>query len=397
MSEPDELPAWVALARRQRYEVGSRAHEESFARVMSKLEAVRHPSRPSWLAAGALALLVIGWLVVRNEPPISYRVQRWDGDPSVRMLDFSDGTRVALTRGSALDVTALSSRGAALRLRSGHVTLTVTPRKGASWVVQAGPYHVRVTGTAFELDWSEPSQRLAIAMQHGSVVVAGPQIAHGEVSLRTGERLVVFASRAQDDAPAAPEGNSSAASELQDDTEEDQTESTSLSAARPRPIHADRAVPRDWQNHIASGEFETVLREVERIDIAATLNHAPLEDLSAVADAARYTRRTVLARRALLALRRRFPDAPPSRDSAFLLARLLAGNRALEWYERYLEEQPDGVYTSEALGRTMMLMHEAADHVGAARSAARYLARAPRGPYAQAARTIVARSSSATP
>jgi hypothetical protein len=360
MSARNALEAWLTAARRQRYDVTPRTHEASFARISSRLQ---RPWRAFALAA-ALSALAIGIFIARQPSPITYSVQRWDGEREVRTLDFSDGTNVELTHGSALEVAALSTRGAVLRLRTGHASLSVTPRKAASWVVQAGPYRVRVTGTAFEVDWSEATQRFEIAMRHGSVVVSGPQLA--DVALRAGERLVA--------GPPRPEAAPVVA------------EAAEPTAAVERP----RRVVRDWSSRIANGEFEAVLREAEQAGLRSTFKHAKLDDLVALADAARYARRSELAQRALLAMRRRFPSAPASHDAAFLLGRIAEGDAALRWYQRYLDERPEGRYTAEALGRVMMVMHDRADRAGAASYAARYLQREPQGPYAQAARNIVA-------
>lgn len=363
MNEKEKLEAWVTTARRQRYEASSREHEASFARVQGQLDRRRGWY---WLALGPLALAV--FFMLRPLEPISYRVQRWDGEQAVRMLTFSDGTNIALAHGSALDVTAVDEHGAVLRLRTGHASLAVTPRPGATWVVQAGPYRVRVTGTAFELDWSDTTQRFAIAMQHGSVLVSGPHIAGGEVALRDRESLTVGEPEVKVavEAPAKVE------------------------APIVRPKRVPSVTEHDWAQRIASGEFAAVLQEAERAGISQVLAHATIEDLSALADAARYARQTELARRALLALRRRFPSA--SQDSAFLLGRLMEGEAALRWYERYLVEQPNGVYAAQALGRAMVLQHEAGDLASAAGSAARYLEREPSGPYATTARALVTRA-----
>lgn len=391
MSQGNQLRTWLTVARHRRYEASSREHEESFAKVMARLEASRRRPWRRLLVAGSLvAALVVSSLFAGKESSLSFRTHSWHGSSAVRAIQFSDGTHIELARDSSFDVTSVDDRGAALRLVGGHASLAVTPRKGARWIVQAGPYRVLVTGTAFDLDWSEATQRFEIAMQHGSVVVTGPQIARGEVPLRAGERLVVFARQAphEDAVPSAsePEANQARAE-------------VSEPAARPVPpatvTHARQAArtfSHGWQDRVASNELDIVLAEVERFGVGTTLEHAQLDDLAALADAARYARRGQLARQVLLAMRRRFRDAPATRDSAFMLARLTEGERALRWYQRYLEEQPNGTYASEALGRMMTLAHEAADHTRAVDSAARYLEREPRGPYAQSARIIARRA-----
>jgi len=73
--------------------------------------------------------------------------------------------------------------------------------------------------------------------------------------------------------------------------------------------------------------------------IDATIAASPLPEIAALADAARYTGRNDLARRALLAERSRFPGSPEARSAAFLLGRMAeAGSpaAAIDWYDRYL-------------------------------------------------------------
>jgi TolA-binding protein len=118
------------------------------------------------------------------------------------------------------------------------------------------------------------------------------------------------------------------------------------------------------------------------------------DDLAALADAARYRRHDDVARRALLAQRRRFAGSPRAADAAFFLGRLDEnGGRghgpALAWYERYLDEAPRGSYVAEALGRKMIAVEEL-HGAGAARNVAeQYIHRFPHGSYAGAAHALL--------
>jgi len=104
-----------------------------------------------------------------------------------------------------------------------------------------------------------------------------------------------------------------------------------------------------------------------------------------------------LARRALLAERRRFPSAVGAHDAAFMIGRLAEDanqdlREALLWYDRYLEEGLHGSYTSEALGRKMLALHHLGEWADARGAAERYLATFPRGAYAARALRIKAQS-----
>jgi TolA-binding protein len=145
---------------------------------------------------------------------------------------------------------------------------------------------------------------------------------------------------------------------------------------------------------LAAGHLDRILAEAEHAGLKATLDRASSDDLLALADAARYRRRMDLARDALLAERRRFPDSPRSLDAAFRLGRVEEASdrglaRAIEWYDEYLTRAPTGTYASEALGRKMTLMSKLGGTSRARPFAEEYLRRFPGGTYAGPARAFV--------
>ena len=124
-----------------------------------------------------------------------------------------------------------------------------------------------------------------------------------------------------------------------------------------------------------------VLDEAEHEGIDDCVAACPVEALAALADAARYGRRPDLAHRLLLATRDRFPDSTPAHTAAFLLGRMAAGAAAIDCYDRYLAESPEGAYAAEALGRKMMAIERLGDRLRARRIAAEYRTRFPAGAY----------------
>jgi TolA-binding protein len=160
-------------------------------------------------------------------------------------------------------------------------------------------------------------------------------------------------------------------------------------AASGAPPKVERPVP--WVEQIARGHWDSILEEVDRKGVEATLESVSSADLFAVADAARYRRRTDLSRAALLAQRRRFPNSSRSRDAAFLLARVEeSGNRAraIAWYDEYLKHAAAGPYAAEAWGRKMVLTNELNGRALARPIAEEYLRRFPKGSYAGSARAL---------
>ena len=153
---------------------------------------------------------------------------------------------------------------------------------------------------------------------------------------------------------------------------------------------------RRWAADFASGHWDRILADVDWDGVDATLESAASEDLFALADAARYRRRVDLARAALLAQRRRFPQAHRSLDALFLLGRaeeLREGGTAQTGTGDHLVRAvpgptPNGAYAAEALGRKMILMNEVGGPAQARPIAREYLLRFPTGSYAGSARAL---------
>src|SRR5262249_19530181 len=116
-----------------------------------------------------------------------------EAGPGGAVARFSEGTRIALAPGARGRVDAATAHGAHLSLEAGHARFDVVHRPGAQWIVDAGPFTVTVTGTAFDLSWA--GAELPIAMDPGSVTVRGPPAPEG-LALRAGQRLVADTQRA---------------------------------------------------------------------------------------------------------------------------------------------------------------------------------------------------------
>jgi TolA-binding protein len=134
-----------------------------------------------------------------------------------------------------------------------------------------------------------------------------------------------------------------------------------------------------------------VLEQAEQRGLERTLSQGSLEELAALADAARYAGRSSVAKRVLLAERQRFPGSSAAQSAAFFLGRIAedGGAGGIEWYERYVSESPRGPYASQALGRKMMLLYKQRGIMVASAAATDYLSRYPNGHYASAARKLV--------
>lgn len=377
-----------------------RRDESSFLRVQQKLgeRAVARRRRAQVggaLSAAMVVLALTAWFGFRD-PAITYSVVGAavvDGDHIVSgkrtALKFSDGSEFALQPGTDARVSDVSPKGGHVKLVGGaHVAIAKKP--GASWTVLAGPYTVRVTGTAFDVSWSAQEQTFELSMKSGSVIVEGPLI-DGGIALKRGQRLSGgLGSRklvVEDIKPEAPSSATAAVEPVPSDGPSSGVRS------------GQKAQELGWAKSVAQGNFADVLAEAEKRGMDHTIATAPLGELTALADAARYGRRTALAKRVLNAARTRFPGSRSAIEAAFFLGRIAEdeGGDAITWYDRYLSESGGGAYASQALGRKMMLVYGRRGAEKTQKLAEDYVSRYPSGPYAAAAKKILAEQSRSEP
>lgn len=369
-----------------------------------------HPSRrglsPSYrrlihgfLAAGAVLALV--WMLWPRHEELSFEVAQrpgilghWlapaGGEPL--MVAFSDGTQVRLQPRSGARVQGVDQHGARILLEHGHARFDVVPRPHASWVVEAGPFRIRVLGTCFQLSWDPPSEQLELRLERGTIQLSGPVL--GSRVLRSGESVRVRVAEGQ---LQLASGKPLVAPERKG--EQLSPPPKAAPPVRPRITpHTPKVAARGrgTVGLVRSGQYRAALSGAQRQGWASVLHQAPATTLQALADAARLAgehQRSIVIYRTL---RRRFPGTDPAALAAFSLGRLAfdqqgAHRKAANWFETYLEERPDGALAREALGRLLEARHLAGDRT-AHQAARRYLERFPKGPHARLARTLAAQS-----
>jgi len=314
---------------------------------------------------------------------------------------FSDGSDITLEPGARGRVAELRADGAAIGLESGKASLRVVHRAGTRWSVNAGPFAIAVTGTAFDVGWSGTDELFEVNLRSGSVTVKGPMATSG-IQLSAGERLVANLKEGQlrvehtvATANSAPRGAlaSSAGSDTGGSADESAPRRIDGSQARAGAgaVGAGIADPKpNWGKRVAAGDFDAVLAEAHESGLDTVLSRSSLQDLVALGDAARYRGRSDVARRALLAQRERFAASTAARTAAFLLGRLAESEpeTAIGWYDRYLGEAPNGEFASEALGRKLVAVQSVSGPQAARPIAKEYLRRFPRGAYATKAREL---------
>jgi hypothetical protein len=419
-----ELSAPAAHLVRLAYEelgyMSVRHRAVGFARLVARRSA--HPAR-KWLYFGlaavltalSVALIARRWFDFHHMGTLSYTVDSGrigrggvvEGNGATEpRLRFSDGTEVVFLAGSGGQVRSVDEHGARIAV-AGKAKVEVVPWRGSHWLFDVGPFLITVKGTAFTAEWRDTEERLEVVLKTGTVAVSGPS-SDEAITLRAGQRLIVSMRDKEvviRDADATGEnGDPSSAPPRPSIEDLDGPPSLHVEAPPPAaPAHRAAApaarIPiktasrtTNWTAELATGHFASILRQAEERGLDRSLEEGSSDDLAALADAARYSRREDIARSALTAQRRRFAATVRANDAAFLLGRLEeAAQRldlALAWYERCLGESPGGTYKSEALGRKMTVVDRLYGASRARPIAEQYLHRFENGTYAAAARAL---------
>ena len=298
---------------------------------------------------------------------------------------FSEGSSLFLHQGGRLRVLSSDAKGARVLVEDGLIDVTIAhDRKDKlHWNFEAGPFHVLVTGTRFQLGFHPQDRSFSLMTQEGQVVVSGACLsaprtvsAGGKLELsclsQEGHRVARIA-----DAP-------------------DLASPLSLGAANATDMgKAMRSAPH-WRELLAAGRLVDGLRAAERADFNRVCQAATAKELLALADAARLFGRVSRAVTALRALRQRFPASPDGATAAFTLGRIAFErqhdySQAVDWFATCLREQPSGPLMGDSFGRLMEARLRAGDETGAHADAQQYLRRFPEGPYASEARGILSK------
>jgi hypothetical protein len=394
-------------------------HLEGRARLIAAVDKMRKPTT-SWgssrggrsavlLACAAAATGAVLFFVRGHAPaPIAWHVENGPGGngpasapsyvsipptaPTARLV-FDDGSNVALLPGSRGRVATTTPVGAEVVLEQGQANVHVAHRDRTSWLVDAGPFAVRVTGTDFVVAWAADAETLDVWMKSGRVVVNGPVLGDAQ-PLSTGQHLRarLREGAVQIDSAPPPDALAANAAPPTDPAAALSPAPGEAVASNPPATTAGIASP-SWSKVVSTGDFARVVREAEAEGVTHALATRPLVDLRALGDAARYQGSATVARAAFRAIRSRFPASGEARTAAFLLGRVAeeqdqSADDALRWYDRYLAEAPGGEFAGNALGRKMILVSKLQGRDAARPLADRYLQRFPSGPYAAAARDL---------
>jgi len=366
----DRLQALGEMVREQTERGPDTDHRLQFVRNRLRLTAYAERRRrapvlayvavAAGLVAATFALVtyyapaVQGPLSVALESQDAQLVGQWvEAKNETKQLRFSDGTSVGLGPQTSVQVQETTKSGGTVIVGQGRARAQVVHVKDARWTFIAGPFHVRVTGTEFDLGWDPGSETLELALHQGSVELSGPTLPEPR-KVRQGEfvRLQLRTHAAPQSVQSVPQLEGPPA-ELSGAGDQQASETT------PKPAPG----PRD-------------------------LSQASVGQLWDLSQDARLSGDAALARDALLALRSHHGTRG---QTAFLLGKIHADqlhNRAeaIRWFQTYLQEVPQGSLSEQTWGRLIEL--QAGTDAG--RKAARnYLELYPNGFYKTLAQRLL--------
>jgi transmembrane sensor len=391
-------------------------------------------------AAAALASVGALYWTLQGPRPLSFEI----GDTGVRgqtadLVEASATDSVALrfSEGSVMDLQPLArarvlsaaADGARVLLERGAAEVSVVHQAGqpTHWAFEAGPFVVAVTGTRFHLAWQPDTQRMALTMTEGAVLVTAPCLA-GPREVVKGERLELTCGTTDragafvvsTESTLSPGHGAEGATPVVPAPEQAAGERIALApeswvpggsgvpgssgapggASAPSGEGAEgraqsAAPPESWKQLLDARDWAGAVRGAERQDFATVCRAASLGELQRLANAARLSGNTGRATEALTILRQRFAGSDEAATAAFTLGRMAFDQRhdykaATQWFGSYLRERPSGPLMGDAIGRLMEARQRGGDRAGARADAKRYLERFPNGPYAPAAAAILA-------
>ncbi len=300
-------------------------------------------------------------------------------------LRFADGTELSLAPNGRANVQHAAGGKVAIEVVEGRLTAAVRHKSRYGWTFIAGAYEVRVTGTRLTV---EPAGAgVAVEVTEGSVRVRGPGLDGGR-DVHAGERLTALQGVVRLEpvtpAPAPPE-------EVQP--------IAPVPPETPAAPTGDRRPQKpalSWRQLAELGRYREALDATEREGFGPLLERLSAADLAMLADTARFARNAEAGQRALAALEKRFPGSRESERASFLSGRIaveLEGDaaRGAASFERYLARAPKGEFAEEALGRLVAALATIPHRRDAAQARARsYLEQYPTGTYAAIARSVLA-------
>jgi len=365
--------------------------------ILATLAKPARSSRPYWVVGVAVAGAAAAALVQRRiaTPSVGELRGAWLGKslpekarvvgPAERTetLSFSDGSQLQLGAQAEIMLSKLAAEQAHLELGRGHVDATIRKGTGRTWTLGAGPYSVRVVGTAFSVDWDARSRFFAVNVREGKVLVSGGELRPGGVLLGPGERI-----ERQDPKPVHDDTPPTAS------VTQAEAPRPSVSPPGSRPGPSTPSADEDFRAQAARGNYLGAMAAARRAGLDRLSHELSAKDLLLLANTARYAGSPLEARGALLKLRERFPGSPSAAHAALLLASQAEDHdknslEAERWLRTFLMESPRGELAAGARARLLAMLLKRGAQAEAEQVARDYLRLHPNGQHVAQARAVL--------
>ena len=303
-----------------------------------------------------------------------------------------------------------------VELERGDLNVRVNGNEETRWRVVAGRFTVTVLGTVFHVSHGPDDTRFEVRVTEGRVSVADS--ASYNATLNAGERFVsdkdgmridraTYPSRRSGDRASVPVSTQSDEPPLQpaspsQEGKRERAPKKSSDAAEQKeatePTEADTDQAPPWLALVHRGEWQPAIALMKEADLPALIEKVDENALWHLANAARHSRRNVVATALLEAVRKK-SSAPQRRaTAAFLLGRITdttgTFEKAKQWYLIYLEEAADGPLAETALGKLIAAAWRAGDIRQSKDAALQYRSKYPNGIYTSVAKSVLARRDS---
>jgi transmembrane sensor len=281
----------------------------------------RHRRAPTVVVLSTVAALgvVAGfWL---HPHPDAGPLRMADGQPLATVeapaagavMALSDGSRITLSGGARLQPLESSGTGFVATLTSGSAEFYVKPGGPRRWRVACGLATVEVVGTQFSCA-REPG-RLEVAVQHGTVLVAGERVPDRMQSLDAGQNLIItdgaddeVAPTPAEQAPVAPAAGEPAAPDSE--------------VVAPRPAGKRAAAEPSWRDLARHGRHQEAFAALGTAGLRRETGRLGVADLFALADVARLSGHPAEAEAPLARIVNELSHDPQAPLAAFALGRL---------------------------------------------------------------------------
>lgn len=303
-------------------------------------------------------------------------------------IRFSEDSRIELRPHTTLRVAVEEGERVVSRLSQGELDVRVVHAEKTDFRFWAGPYEVKVVGTAFRLSFDPKAERMHISLREGRV----------RVTDRAGHETFVSAGQDVDfGARAAPDDGAQNDASAEKPTSESEPTTGSVEATPSVGTTAGDVGAASGESSYAQlaarGRFTEIVQAAERRGLERVWAEKSGGELKELAQAAHYTGNPNLAEKTWKRVRSRFAGQAVAASAAFFLGRMAdqtgRASEAITHFDTYLREAPRGTYAAEALGRKLVLARGALGAEAAVRVARQYLARFPQGPYASHARELL--------